>query len=53
MPRPRTVDTNGNTHRLTVVISQCDLNKLRKIAQSRNVTVGAVVREKLRFADEF
>lgn len=47
MPRPRTVDKNGNTHRLTVVISERDLKQLRKAAESRGVTVGAVVRERL------
>lgn len=48
MPRPRTVDNNGKVHRLTVVVSQSDLAVLRKEAKKKGVTVGAVVRDRLK-----
>lgn len=47
MPRPRTVDPHGNTRIFSVMVSDSMHERLRKEAEERGMSLGAVVREKL------
>lgn len=47
MARPRTINPNGKTRKLSVVLSETVVRDLEREAKRRGVTLGAVVRERL------
>lgn len=47
MSRPRTVDPEGRTRTFGLMVSESVYQQLKKEAEKRGITLGAVVREKL------
>jgi hypothetical protein len=47
MSRPRTINPKGNTHRTSVVLSEVVVERLRREANRRGVTLGQVIRERV------
>ena len=47
MSRPRTVDPNGHTRVFGVMVAESVYQQLKKEAERRGISMGAVVREKL------